>query len=111
VVSRTLAEPLPWSDSLLLKNDALAAVESLKAEPGKNILIMGRGMLIRSLLGTGAVDEYVLLIHPLVLGSGTRHFPEAGIRLPLAHARSAVTPTGVVVVTYRSAPRAQVTPH
>lgn len=110
VVTRTLTEPLPWQNSALLNGDAPVAVQALKTEPGKNILILGSGLLIRSLLGTPAIDELLLLIHPLMLGSGTRLFPEDGTRVPLSLASSTATPTGVVVVTYRPA-QSEVTAH
>ncbi|MFL6262415.1 MAG: dihydrofolate reductase family protein [Thermoanaerobaculia bacterium] len=99
VASRTLSEPLPWSNSTLLKGDVVAAVGELKREFSEDILIMGSGELIRSLLPVHLIDEFVLLIHPLALGSGLRLFGEEGV----AHLRlvsSSATPTGVVVATY-----------
>src|SRR5207344_1859863 len=78
VASTTLKAPLPWKNSTLLEGDAPAAVKRLKAKTSDDIVVLGSGGLIRSLMPHNLVDEYVLLIHPLVLGSGTRLFPEDG---------------------------------
>src|SRR5215471_18694020 len=72
VVSTTLSEPLPWVNSTLLSGDAAAPVARLKEELSKDLVIMGSGELIRSLMQSNLIDEYVLLIHPLVLGAGRR---------------------------------------
>src|ERR1700732_2488940 len=69
VASTTLEEPLSWSNSTLLKGDAAEAVARLKEEPDKDLVVLGSGELIQSLMLRNLVDEYVLLIHPLVLGS------------------------------------------
>jgi dihydrofolate reductase len=100
VASRTLREPLPWMNSSLLGRDAVAAVRALKQQPGKDILVMGSGELVRSLMGAQVIDEFVLLIHPLVLGTGTRLFADGGPSLKLELASSTTTPTGVVIETY-----------
>src|SRR5690606_41905917 len=78
VASTTLQEPLPWANSTLLSGDAAGAVAQLKEEPGPNFLIMGSGELVQSLMRRNRVDEYVLLFHPLVLGSGHRLFSDGG---------------------------------
>ena len=78
VASTTLAEPLPWQNSTLLRGDAAQAVAGLKQQPGKDLVILGSGELIQSLMPHHLVDEFVLLIHPLVLGSGHRLFPDGG---------------------------------
>jgi dihydrofolate reductase len=103
VASRTLAEPLPWMNSTLLAGDAAEKVARLKQEPGTDLLIMGSGDLIQSLMRRNVIDEYLLLIHPLVLGSGRRLFGDGGVfaTLQLVGARS--TPNGVVIATYRPA--------
>ena len=78
---------------------ASTAVAKLKEEPGKDIGILGSGELVRSLIGRGLIDEFLLLIHPLVLGSGTRLFPEdVLVRLELVD--SLTTTKGVVIATY-----------
>jgi|SRR5579859_639102 len=105
VASATLKEPLPWSNSTLLRDDVAGAVAGLKTQQGqdKDIVVMGSGVLIQTLMRHNLIDRYVLLIHPLVLGSGRRLFTDGGIpaTLRLIHARP--TPSGVVVATYEPA--------
>ena len=86
VASRTLSGPLPWVNSTLLEGDAADAVARLKQEPGPDLLVMGSGVLAESLMRRGLVDEYQLLIHPLVLGSGRRLFTD-GVPTLRAQAR------------------------
>src|SRR5712671_1237725 len=76
VASTTLKEPLPWVNSTLLKGDAAEAVARLKAQPGKDIVVLGSGVLLESLMRRNLVDEYVVLIHPLLLGSGRHLFTD-----------------------------------
>jgi dihydrofolate reductase len=102
VASRTLAEPLPWKNSTLLQGDAATAVATLKKEPGPDIAILGSGELIQSLRSGNLIDEYVCLIHPLVLGSGRRLFPDGGPSSELRLASSVTTTTGVVIATYQA---------
>jgi dihydrofolate reductase len=104
VASTTLREPLPWRNSALLQGDAADAVARLKQQRGKDMVVLGSGELVRSLMGRDLVDRYVLLIHPLVLGSGRRLFQDGGpsARLRLVDART--TTTGVVIATYQKEP-------
>ena len=76
VASRTLREPLPWQNSTLLAGDAAETVARLKEQPGKDLVVLGSGDLMQTLMRHGLVDEYVLLIHPLVLGRGRRLFAD-----------------------------------
>lgn len=101
VASRTLREPLPWSNSTLLDGDVVTSVSNLKAEAGEGILILGSGVLIRSLTEARLIDEYVILIHPIVLGAGTKLFGESDERLELSLVESKTTSQGVVIATYR----------
>lgn len=101
VASRTLDAPLPWENSTLLGGDMESAVARLKGDVEKNILLMGSGDLMQSLMRAGLVDEYVLLVHPIVLGSGQRLFVDGGAELSLELIESAATPTGVIISTYR----------
>src|SRR5437588_5932609 len=101
VASTALSEPLAWSNSTLLKGDAAEAVARLKEEPGKDLVAMGSGELVQSLMRRNLVDEYVLLIHPLVLGSGRRLFPEGGAFAALQLVDTRTTTTGVVIATYQ----------
>ena len=99
VASRTLRGPLPWVNSTLLEGDAGDAVAALKQEEGPDLLVMGSGVLAQSLMRRGLVDEYQLVIHPLVLGSGRRLFDDVGIA-KLRLVRSVPTTTGVIIATY-----------
>ena len=103
VASTTLTEPLPWKNSTLLKGEVAAAVARLKEQPGKDIVVLGGGELVRSLMRHNLVDEFVLLIHPLVLGSGRRLFPDDGAFAKLRLVDAQTTTTGVVIATYRQA--------
>jgi dihydrofolate reductase len=102
VASTTLEEPLPWSNSTLLKGDAAKAVAELKARPGKDIVVLGSGALLQSLMPHNLIDEYVLQIHPLVLGSGSRLFND-GLFATLRLVGTTTTTTGVVIATYQPA--------
>ena len=104
VASRTLQEPLPWQNSTLLEGDAADAVPELKQQPGKDLVLLGSGELAGSLMRRKLVDEYVLLIHPLVLGSGRRLFDGAEFAA-LRLVDTVTTTTGVVIATYQPAGR------
>ena len=103
VASTTLAEPLPWKNSTLLKGDAADAVVRLKEQPGKDIVVLGSGELVQSLMRRNLVDEFILLIHPLIAGSGRRMFADDGTFAKLELAESLPTTTGVIIATYRLA--------
>lgn len=103
VVSTTLEEPLPWDNSALVGRDVAETLERLKARQEKDLLVFGSGLLAQSLLRWKLVDEYVLLIHPLVLGSGRRLFPEDGTYAALTLRGSKTTDKGVVILTYQPA--------
>jgi dihydrofolate reductase len=102
VASRTLAEPLPWENSTLLQGDAAGAVAALKGQEGKDVVVLGSGDLLQTLIRRDLIYEYTLQIHPLVLGSGRRMFPE-GAFAKLRLVRSVTTTTGVVIATYQRA--------
>jgi dihydrofolate reductase len=101
VASTTLTEPLPWSNSTLLAGDAASTVAELKAQPGNDIAVLGSGELVRSLMQHNLIDEYTLLIHPLVLGSGHRLFPDGSSLAKLQLTHSVTTTTGVMIGTYQ----------
>ncbi|MHB1133722.1 MAG: dihydrofolate reductase family protein [Chloroflexota bacterium] len=103
VASRTLREPLAWRNSTLLQGDAAEAVARLKEQQGKDLLIFGSGELIQSLMRRNLVDELILLIHPLLLGSGRRLFAEGGPFATLRLVDTKTTTTGVIIATYRPA--------
>jgi len=100
VVSTTLKEPLPWVNSRLLKGNAAEAVAALKRELAKDILILGSGALVGALMRDNLVDEWVLLMHPLVLGSGRRLFAGDIPRTALSLVNSTATPNGVLIATF-----------
>ena len=85
---------------MLLAGDVFGAVDALRREPGRDIVILGSGELVRSLMGHGLVDRFVLLIHPLVLGSGRRLFGQVEMPARLRLTASQATDRGVVVATY-----------
>jgi dihydrofolate reductase len=94
---------LRWPHSTLLSGDVPAAVAALREQPGGNLVVMGSGQLVRSLLPRGLVDELFLITHPLVLGSGQRLFgPDDDVtRLELVDCAS--TENGLLLATYRLA--------
>jgi len=100
VVSTTLKEPLPWVNSRLLKGNAAEAVAALKRELAKDMLILGSGALVGALMRDNLVDEWVLLMHPLVLGSGRRLFAGDIPRTALSLVNSTATPNGVLIATF-----------
>jgi dihydrofolate reductase len=99
VASTTLKAPLVWRNSTLLEGNAVDAVARLKQTPGLDLLVMGSGVLVESLAYCNLVDQYLLLIHPIVLGTGRRLFDDAGLA-KLRLVRSVPTTTGVIMATY-----------
>jgi dihydrofolate reductase len=102
VASTTLEEPMPWPNSTLLRGDVVDAIRELNAQSGGVLAIMGSGVLIGSLMAANLIDEYLLMIHPLVLGTGRRLFPE-NVHMPLRLTDSVTSDTGVVIATYEPA--------
>ncbi len=101
VASNTLKEPLPWKNSTLLAGDANAAVAALKAKSGPDLLILGSGKLVQSLMRDNLIDEYQLSIHPLVLGTGSRLFLDGSPYASLRLVDTKISSTGVILATYR----------
>jgi dihydrofolate reductase len=104
VVSNTLTEPLAWQNSMLIKGDVPARIAALRAEPGKDIQVIGSGELVQTLVAHDLVDEYALMIHPLVLGKGKRLFRDGSVPANLRLVDSVATTTGVMILTYVPAP-------
>lgn len=102
VASSSSGTSLEWPNSTLLHGDVPAAVDELKQQSGGNLVIMGSGELIGSLMAADLIDEYLLMIHPLVLGTGRRLFPE-GVHASLRLTDSITTTKGVLVATYEPA--------
>jgi dihydrofolate reductase len=103
VGSRTLEEPLPWPNSTLLRDDVGDAVAELKRTLSGDLTVMGSGELIHTLMRNDLIDEYLLFIHPLVLGTGRRLFDDGSPPSSLNLIESATTKTGVVIVRYETA--------
>jgi dihydrofolate reductase len=101
VATRTLSEPL-WENSTLLAGDARDTVAALKRSSERDLVVLGSGELLGVLISEGLIDEYLLLIHPVYLGSGRRMFP-AGVSGGLALKNTLTTTTGVVIATYEAA--------
>jgi dihydrofolate reductase len=104
VASTTLTEPL-WADTTVLSGDLTAAVGELKAKPAGELQVHGSGDLIRWLLDNQLVDEITLLVCPVVVGQGTRLFPDTGPDVALDLVESRSTPKGVAIKVYRPAGR------
>jgi dihydrofolate reductase len=100
VASNTLAEPLPWENSTLITGDVPRAVTELKRKVLGDLVVIGSGMLLRSLMRHDLVDELLMTIHPLVLGAGHRLFPSDGPRIPLKLTETKPTTTGVIIARY-----------
>ena len=103
VVSNTLTEPLPWQNSTLLRGDGADAVARLKQQHDGRLVIFGSGALVQSLMQRKLVDEFVLQIHPVVLGKGRRLFDRDVSFAKLRLVQSVATTTGVVIATFQPA--------
>src|SRR2546425_6521049 len=103
VASRTLSEPLAWNNSKLISGDVADGVRKLKEQPGDHLLVIGSGVLAQTLMQHDLVDEYQLMIHPVVLGSGAQLFRDGNVRRALTLVDAITTTTGVVLATYRPA--------
>jgi dihydrofolate reductase len=104
VASTTLTEP-EWDDTIVLSGDVAAAVAELKAKPGGELQVHGSGALIRWLMDDDLVDEINLFTYPVVVGQGTRLFPDTGPDRALELIESQTTPGGVIIQVYRPAGR------
>jgi dihydrofolate reductase len=100
VASSNPAARLEWPNSTLLSGDIPSAVTELKATAGPNFVIMGSGVLTRSLMAANLIDEYLLIIHPLVLGTGQRLFAD-GTHATLRLVQASTTATGTLIALYQ----------
>jgi dihydrofolate reductase len=98
VVSTTL-DQAEWQNSTLIKSNVVEEIRKLKQQPGKDISVSGSGRLVHTLVENDLVDEYRLLVYPVVLGSGKRLFPN-GVGTKLQLVESKMFPTGVVFLHY-----------
>ena len=103
VFSRTL-DRVEWNNSTLLREVTPEAIEQLKREPGRDMLIYGSASLVRALTDLGLIDEYQVLVHPVILGGGKPLFGGLKDRAKLQLVNTKTHPSGVVVLTYQ--PRA-----
>lgn len=100
VASTTLAEPLAWQNSTLLGGDVVKAVAALKEEDGGDLHLIGSPKLAQTLIPHNLIDEFQLMIDPVVLGGGKRLFSDDGQLRSLQLVRSQPTTTGAVLATY-----------
>jgi dihydrofolate reductase len=106
VVSTTLTDPR-WTNTTVLSGDVAAAIGELKAKPGGELQVHGSGTLIRWLLDNDLVDEINLLTYPVIIGQGTRLFPDSGPDMALDLVESRAFPKGITLQVYRPNGRAQ----
>ena len=102
VASTTLTDP-QWEDTSVLSGDLAAAIGELKAKPAGELQVHGSGNLVRWLFDNQLVDEITLLTYPVVIGQGTRLFPDTGPDTALELLDSQVTPSGIIIQVYRPA--------
>jgi dihydrofolate reductase len=103
VASRTLAEPLAWQNSTVLQDDVGEAVAALKQEDGQDLHVIGSSELVQTLVAHDLVDEFRVMIDPVVVGGGKRLFRDDGALRPLRLLDSQMTTTGVIIATYAPA--------
>ncbi len=106
VASSILTDPR-WTNTTVLSSDVAAVVRELKAKPGRELQVHGSGAFLRWLLDNDLVDEMNLFTFPVVIGQGTRLFPDTGRDRALELVESRATPSGVTIQVYRSSGRPQ----
>ena len=99
VVSNTLTSAAAWRNSTLISDNVVEQVRALKSQPGKNIVMDGSSVLIHTLAQNDLIDEYHLIVYPVVLGSGKKVFAD-GVRLNLRLVEARPVPSGVVLTHY-----------
>jgi dihydrofolate reductase len=100
-VATTTLTDLAWENSHLIEGDLAAGVAKLKQQPGQDLVVYGGRALTQSLQSHDLIDEYRIMVHPLLLGKGRSFFADAGPRVDLEFVDSTVIPPGVAVLTYR----------
>ena len=100
VVSRTL-DRADWNNTTLIRENVADRIREIKAQDGQDITMSGSATLMRWLLGEGLVDELALLVHPIVVGTGAKLFPDGTQMQTLELAESSTLPTGVLHLVYR----------
>ena len=109
VASTTLTDP-EWVDTIVLSGDLATAIGELKAKPGGELQVHGSGALTRWLLENELVDEMNLLVVPVVVGQGTRLFPDSGPDIALDLVESRAFPKGITIQVYRPTGRPRYAP-
>jgi len=104
VVSSTLTEPLEWENATLLKGEPADAVATLKQDGDGELFVIGSTQLVQTLVQHDLVDEFRVMIDPLVLGGGKRIFGDDGARRPLRLVEGQITSSGAIVATYAPEP-------
>jgi dihydrofolate reductase len=100
VASTTLTDP-SWANTTVLSGDVASAIRELKARPGQELQVHGSGTLVRWLLENDLVDELNLMVFPVIVGDGTRLFPDKGADTAVRLVESRTTPSGVAIQVYR----------
>ncbi|MEA2652131.1 MAG: hypothetical protein QOI85_1852 [Chloroflexota bacterium] len=103
VVSSTPSQPLRWQNSSLISGDVATEIAKLREQPGNELQVIGSGELVQTLVRHGLVDEYRLMIHPILLGGGKRLFRETDAPIRLRLVDSKPTTTGVLILSYEPA--------
>jgi len=100
VVSTTL-EAAPWKESTIIRENVVAEITKLKAQPGKEIVLDGSATLVQSLLGTNLIDEYRFLVVPYIMGKGRRFFAEGTPQTKLRLVENKLVSAGTVALIYQ----------
>ena len=106
LVSNSVTDP-QWAGTTILTGDVAAAIRQLKAHQEGDLLVPGSGVLVRWLLANMLVDELDLITYPVIIGQGTRLFPDSGPDVALELVSSRSTARGITIQTYRPIGRPQ----
>jgi dihydrofolate reductase len=106
VVSNTLSSA-DWANSVIIDGDLVAELSALKRTLARDLMIMGSGQLVRTLLAENLLDRLTLIVHPIILGKGKRLFEHGGPSTPLSLVSSQTLSSGVTVATYEPAAERQ----
>ncbi len=101
VFSRTL-DKVSWNNTTLMKSDLIGEVEKMKSQPGPDITILGSGSIVSQLSEHGLLDEYQIVLVPVVLGTGRTMFDGLGRRLPMKQTKTQTFDNGNVLLCYES---------
>jgi dihydrofolate reductase len=100
-VASTTLRDLEWENSHLIEGDVAEGVAKLKQQPGQDLVVYGGGALTHSLLEHDLIDEYRILVHPVLLGKGGSIFKDGAQRVNLDLVDTTVIPPGVAILTYQ----------